>query len=54
VRNARVQTFANRTALIDLCIDVRDKKQLDQVQSQLRQLSDVLVLRSRHYQNGSR
>jgi len=25
VRNAKVQTFANRTALIDLCIDVRDK-----------------------------
>ncbi|MEN9226752.1 MAG: bifunctional (p)ppGpp synthetase/guanosine-3',5'-bis(diphosphate) 3'-pyrophosphohydrolase [Thermostichus sp. HHBFW_bins_43] len=54
VRNARVQTFANRTALIDLCIDVRDKKQLTQVQSQLRQLSDVIVLRSRHHQNGSR
>jgi len=54
VRNAKVQTFANRTALIDLCIDVRDKKQLTQVQSQLRQLSDVIVLRSRHHQNGSR
>lgn len=53
VRNAKVQTFANRTALIDLCIDVRDKKQLTQIQSQLRQLSDVIVLRSRH-QNGSR
>ncbi len=54
VRNAKVQTFANRTALIDLCIDVRDKKQLTQVQSQLRQLSDVIVLRSRHHQSGSR
>ncbi len=53
VRNAKVQTFANRTALIDLCIDVRDKKQLTQIQSQLRQLSDVIVLRSRH-PNGSR
>ena len=54
VRNAKVQTFANRTASIDLCIDVRDAQQLAQLQNQLRQLSDVLVLRSRHYQNGSR
>ncbi len=46
VRNAQVRTFANRTAIIELCIDVRDKGQLNQVVAQLRQLSDVLTLKS--------
>ena len=46
VRNAQVRTFANRTAVIDLCIDIRDKHQLNHVTGQLRQLSDVLGLRS--------
>lgn len=51
VRNAQVRTFANRTAVIDLCIDIRDKHQLNHVTGQLRQLSDVLGLRS-HVQKG--
>ncbi len=51
VRNAQVKTFSNRTALIELCIEVKDKQQLNQVLNQLRQLSDVLALRS-DYQQG--
>lgn len=51
VRNAQVRTFANRTAVIDLGIDVKDKQQLNQVMTQLKQMSDVLALRSPHQKN---
>ncbi len=51
VRNAQVRTFANKTAQIELCIEVRNKSQLHQVIAQLRQMSDVIALKS-DYQQG--
>lgn len=48
VRHAQVRTFANRTAMIELCIDIHSKTQLNLIFSQLRHLSDVLSLRSDH------
>lgn len=48
VRHAQVRTFANRTATIDLCLDINHKHQLNQITNRLRQMSDVLSLRSAH------
>lgn len=45
VRNAQVRTFPDQTAVIDLGIDIRDHKQLEQTFAQIRKLSDVLNLR---------
>ncbi|MDX2272930.1 MAG: bifunctional (p)ppGpp synthetase/guanosine-3',5'-bis(diphosphate) 3'-pyrophosphohydrolase [Cyanobacteriota bacterium] len=44
VRNAQVTTHANGTALIKLCIDVKNSHQFKEVVSRLRQLSDVLLV----------
>jgi GTP diphosphokinase / guanosine-3',5'-bis(diphosphate) 3'-diphosphatase len=44
VRNVNL-TYAEKVALIDLCIEIRDRAQLDLICSQIRKLSDVLNLR---------
>jgi GTP diphosphokinase / guanosine-3',5'-bis(diphosphate) 3'-diphosphatase len=36
VRNANVKTSVDRPAIIDLCIDIRDKVQLDRAFSQVK------------------
>jgi RelA/SpoT family (p)ppGpp synthetase len=51
VRNAQVRTFANKTAQIEICIDVHSKSQLHQVMTQLKQMADVIALKS-DYQKG--
>jgi len=45
VRNAQVKTYPGQTALIDLCIDIRDHQQLEHTFAQIRKMSDVLNLR---------
>jgi GTP diphosphokinase / guanosine-3',5'-bis(diphosphate) 3'-diphosphatase len=45
VRNAQVRTFPDQTAIIDLCIDVCDHRQLEKVFIQVRKLSDVVNLK---------
>jgi GTP diphosphokinase / guanosine-3',5'-bis(diphosphate) 3'-diphosphatase len=45
VRNARVSTFPDQTAIIDLGIDICDHKQLEKVFIHIRKLSDVLNLK---------
>ncbi|MFM2429947.1 MAG: hypothetical protein RLZZ511_1160 [Cyanobacteriota bacterium] len=45
VRNAQVRTFPDQTAIIDLCIDVCDHRQLEKVFIQVRKLADVLNLK---------
>jgi GTP diphosphokinase / guanosine-3',5'-bis(diphosphate) 3'-diphosphatase len=45
VRNAKVDTPANRPAVIDLCLDICDQNQLQQVFAQLRKMTDVVGLR---------
>ncbi len=47
VRNAQVKTFPGQTALIDLCIDIRDAEQLEQTFAQIKKITDVLNLRRR-------
>ena len=42
VRNAQVNTSANRPALIDLCVDITDRDQLQRLSCQLNNMSDVL------------
>lgn len=48
VRNAQVETFPDQTAIIDMCIDIRDAEQLEQVFAQIKKISDVLNLRRLH------
>ncbi|AFY64997.1 bifunctional (p)ppGpp synthetase/guanosine-3',5'-bis(diphosphate) 3'-pyrophosphohydrolase [Geitlerinema sp. PCC 7407] len=45
VRNAQVKTFPDQTAVIDLCIDIRDHTQLERTFTQVRKMSDVLNMR---------
>jgi GTP diphosphokinase / guanosine-3',5'-bis(diphosphate) 3'-diphosphatase len=47
VRGAKVGTFSNQTAMIDLCIDITGKQQLDQVTAQMSKMADVLSIRCR-------
>jgi GTP diphosphokinase / guanosine-3',5'-bis(diphosphate) 3'-diphosphatase len=47
VRNAQVRTFPGQTAIIDLCMDIRDVDQLEQTFAHIRKISDVLNLRRR-------
>ncbi|MBC8123470.1 MAG: bifunctional (p)ppGpp synthetase/guanosine-3',5'-bis(diphosphate) 3'-pyrophosphohydrolase [Gemmatimonadaceae bacterium] len=48
VREAKVHTYPNQTAIVDLCIDITGKEQIEQVTAQLDKMSDVLSVRSRH------
>ena len=45
VRNAQVRTHQNRPAVIDLCIDIRDREQLERCFTQVKQMSDVLNMK---------
>jgi len=45
VRNAQVKTFLDRPAIIDLCIDIRDKVQLERAFSQVKKMTDILNVR---------
>ncbi len=45
VRHAQVKTQEGRPAVIDLCIDIRDHKQLENSFCQIRKMSDVLNMR---------
>ncbi|NEQ22674.1 MAG: bifunctional (p)ppGpp synthetase/guanosine-3',5'-bis(diphosphate) 3'-pyrophosphohydrolase [Microcoleus sp. SIO2G3] len=45
VRNAQVRTQEGKPAIIDLCIDIRDHKQLESSFCQIRKMSDVLNMR---------
>jgi GTP pyrophosphokinase len=45
VRNAQVRTHQNRPAVIDLCIDIRDREQLERCFTQIKQMSDVLNMK---------
>lgn len=45
VRNAQVRTQEGKPAVIDLCIDIRDHKQLESSFNQIRKMSDVLNMR---------
>jgi RelA/SpoT family (p)ppGpp synthetase len=47
VRNAQVRTFPGKTAIIDLCMDIRDADQLEQTFAHIKKISDVLNLRRR-------
>jgi hypothetical protein len=39
VRRAKVGTFPNQTAMIELCIDITGKQQLDQVTAQMSKMA---------------
>ncbi|WP_071515403.1 bifunctional (p)ppGpp synthetase/guanosine-3',5'-bis(diphosphate) 3'-pyrophosphohydrolase [Geitlerinema sp. PCC 9228] len=45
VRKAEVKTYPCKPAAIDLCIDIRNRQQLDRIFNQIRQMSDVIHLR---------
>jgi guanosine-3',5'-bis(diphosphate) 3'-pyrophosphohydrolase len=45
VRSAQVRTYMDRPAVIDLGIEICDRKQLDRTFTQIKQMSDVLNLR---------
>jgi GTP diphosphokinase / guanosine-3',5'-bis(diphosphate) 3'-diphosphatase len=45
VRKAGVKTDINKPALIDLCIEIRDRQQLERIFNQIKQMSDILNLR---------
>jgi guanosine-3',5'-bis(diphosphate) 3'-pyrophosphohydrolase len=45
VRSANVKTFPGEPALIDLCIEVKDKDQLEKTFVQIKKMGDVLNLR---------
>jgi GTP diphosphokinase / guanosine-3',5'-bis(diphosphate) 3'-diphosphatase len=47
VRGVKVGTFPNQTEMIDLCVDITDKQQLDQVTAQMSKMADVLSIRCR-------
>jgi GTP diphosphokinase / guanosine-3',5'-bis(diphosphate) 3'-diphosphatase len=52
VRNAQVRTFPGQTAIIDLCMDIRDVEQLEQTFANIKKISDVLNLRRRSQNEG--
>lgn len=45
VRGASVKTSTGRPAVIDLCVDIRDREQLERSLMQIKKISDVLNLR---------
>jgi GTP pyrophosphokinase len=45
VRKAGVKTDVGKPALIDLCVEIRDRQQLERIFSQIKQMSDILNLR---------
>ncbi len=45
VRNAQVKTQEGKPAIIDLCIDIRDHKQLESSFCQIKKMSDILNMR---------
>lgn len=45
VGNARVRTSLGKPALISLCLDIRDCKQLEQSMQQIKNMSDILTIR---------
>lgn len=45
VRHAEVKTHSDRPAILNLCIDVQDRAQLERTSIQIKKLSDVLNLR---------
>ena len=45
VRNAQVKTQEGKPAIIDLCIDIRDHKQLESSLCQIKKMSDILNIR---------
>ncbi len=47
VRKANVHTDPGRTAIIDLCIDIVNAKQLDNILAQIKKITDVLNIRRR-------
>ncbi|WP_448525861.1 RelA/SpoT family protein [Parathermosynechococcus lividus] len=47
VRKANVRTDPGRTAIIDLCIDIVNAKQLDNILAQIKKITDVLNIRRR-------
>ncbi|WP_298614000.1 bifunctional (p)ppGpp synthetase/guanosine-3',5'-bis(diphosphate) 3'-pyrophosphohydrolase [uncultured Thermosynechococcus sp.] len=47
VRRANVHTDPGRTAIIDLCIDIVNAKQLEHILAQIRKITDVLNIRRR-------
>lgn len=47
VREAKVSTYPNQTAMVELRIDITGKQQLDQVTAQVDKMADVLSVRCR-------
>jgi (p)ppGpp synthase/HD superfamily hydrolase len=47
VREAKVNTYPNQTAMVEMRIDITGKQQLDQVTAQLGKMADVLSVRCR-------
>ncbi len=45
VRSVQVKTYPGFPALMDLCIDIRDREQLERTFSQIRKMSDILNIR---------
>ena len=45
VRNAQVKTNQGQPAIIELCIDIRDREQLERSFTQIKQMSDILNIR---------
>ncbi|PSB04716.1 RelA/SpoT family protein [Merismopedia glauca] len=45
VRKAGVKTDIGKPALIDLCVEIRDRQQLERIFNQIKQMSDILNLR---------
>jgi len=45
VRNAQVKTNQGQPALIELCLDIRDREQLERSFTQIKQMSDILNIR---------
>ncbi|HBE16694.1 MAG TPA: (p)ppGpp synthetase [Cyanobacteria bacterium UBA11149] len=45
VRKAQVKTQHGKPAIIDLCIDIRDYEQLQQIFTRIKKMSDILALR---------
>ncbi len=45
VSSAQVKTYPGFPALIDLCIDIRDRDQLERTFSQIKKMSDILNIR---------
>jgi len=52
VRNASVKTFADQTAVIDLCIEIANKDQLEHVTHQMLKIADVVGVRRHQARQG--